>query len=290
MACENEIRFYTDDESRANEIAQKAVTEVRRIEAKYSRYRDDSVTSQINRCAGRAAVALDTETASLVHHGESCYRISQHRFDLTSGVLRRAWNFKSGIFPSEQAVNDLLPLVGWDKVQWDGQNLFLSRVGMEIDFGGIGKEYAADSAARVLASCGVEHGLVNLGGDIRVLGPHPDGSPWVVYIAHPRQPGSVFMGINLHRGSLATSGDYQHFMEVNGRRYCHALNPLTGYPVSAWQSVSIVSPLCLDAGSISTIAMLLEEEALPFLKSRREIYLLVDASGQIHSNLGQVAA
>jgi thiamine biosynthesis lipoprotein len=79
-------------------------------------------------------------------------------------------------------------------------------------------------------------------------------------------------------------------MEVNGRRYCHALNPLTGYPVSAWQSVSIVSPLCLDAGSISTIAMLLEEEALPFLKSRREIYLLVDASGQIHSNLGQVAA
>lgn len=153
---------------------------------------------------------------------------------------------------------------------------------MEIDFGGIGKEYAADRAALILRAEGIASGLVNLGGDICILGPHPDGSPWAVHIIHPRQPGTILTTINLAGGALTTSGDYQRYFEFGGKRYCHILDARTGWPVTHWQSASVIAPQCIAAGNASTIAMLLGSEAIPFLEERGVGFLLVDQQGKLH--------
>src|SRR6185295_7994355 len=150
--------------------AEAAIAELRRIEAKYSRYRDDSVIGQINARAGRGeALAVDAETAALLHFAAQLHADSGGRFDITSGVLRRAWDFASGQLPSAAQIERLRPLVGWPQVQWDGHSIALPRAGMALDFGGIGKEYAADRCAALLAERGIVHGFVELGGDIRVL-------------------------------------------------------------------------------------------------------------------------
>lgn len=282
MACENEIRFYADDEQMAHASAGKAIAEVRRIERSYSRYREDSIISHINRMSGQSAITVDEETAFLLKHAASCHHLSHGLFDITSGVLRRVWNFRSGVPPSPQAIAATLPLIGWDKIEWDGSHIRLAHAGMEIDFGGIGKEYAVDRATAILQTCGITSGVVNLGGDVRVLGPHPDGSPWHIHISHPRQPGAILTTIDLAQGALTTSGDYQRFFDFDGKRYCHILNPHTGQPVAYWQSATIIAPLCLDAGSLSTMAMLLESTALSFLAERQASFLLIDQQGKVH--------
>ena len=157
---------------------------------------------------------------------------------------------------------------------------------MEIDFGGIGKEYAADRAATVCAEQGIANGLVNLGGDVRAIGPQPDGTPWRVGIRHPRREGAAIATVLLSAGAVATSGDYERYFEVDGKRYCHILDPRTGQPVAHWQSVSVVAPLCVVAGSCATIAMLLGHEAAAFLREQDLRFVAVAADGSLH---GQAA-
>ncbi len=134
--------------------------------------------------------------------------------------------------------------------------------GMELDFGGFGKEYAADRAAAMIHGKGVRHGYVNLAGDIRVVGPKLDESPWLIGIQDPRNKSRTIASIPLFTGALATSGDYERFIEVDGHRYCHIINPRSGYPVTYWRSVTVVAPLAITAGSYSTIAMLKEADGL----------------------------
>jgi thiamine biosynthesis lipoprotein len=160
---------------------------------------------------------------------------------------------------------------------------------MEVDFGGFGKEYAADRAATVLLEAGCKHGYVNLAGDFRMLGPKADDSPWMIGIKHPRQPDEVMATIALTSGALATSGDYERYIEVDGKRYCHILNPHTGLPASYWQSVSVLAPLALVAGSYSTIAMLMEHKALEFLQLSGLPYLAVDQQGRSYQNQAHTA-
>jgi thiamine biosynthesis lipoprotein len=157
---------------------------------------------------------------------------------------------------------------------------------MELDLGGIGKEYAVDRAATMLAEAGIGAALVNLGGDLRAIGRRADGNPWRLGIAHPRNTGAVLASIPLHEGALATSGDYERFFELDGRRYCHILDPRTGWPVHAWQSISVVAPACLAAGTITTIAMLLGEQTLPFLRSQGLPFLAVDSLGRVVDERG----
>jgi thiamine biosynthesis lipoprotein len=255
MASACEIQLAGDTAS-ARAMANRAMTEVRRIEAKYSRYRPDSVVGRINAAAGGEPVSIDEETSKLLDYADAVWRSSGGRFDMTSGVLRRAWDFKSGRLPAQTQLDALLPLVGWDKVERGPGWVRLSEPGMELDFGGFGKEYAVDCAADLCAAAGWQHGLVNLGGDLRVLGPQADGSAWHIGIRHPRAADSVLATVALVEGALASSGDYERFMEVDGQRYCHILDPRTGWPVHGWQSVSVTASRCLVAGSISTVGML----------------------------------
>ena len=156
---------------------------------------------------------------------------------------------------------------------------------MEIDFGGIGKEYAADRAAAIVVDLGGEHGLVNLGGDVRVIGPHADGQPWRVAVQDPRgEPGVTIAHLNVPHGAMATSGDYERFFIHEGRRYSHLLDPRTGWPVEHWRSVSVVAPLAIAAGACATVAMLKPvDDALRFLETQGVRYLAVDAAGEQHA-------
>ncbi len=281
MASACEVHLAGAAPRQMREAAQAAIDEVRRIEHKYSRYRADSVVSQINASAGSdALLEVDDETAHLLGFAAQLFEASGGLFDITSGVLRRAWNFRSGGVPSPEAVSAVLGLVGWQRVVWTGHTLTLPNPGMEIDFGGFGKEYAADRAHAVLAEHGARHGYVNLGGDIRVLGAQPDGSPWRIGIQHPRAADRLIASLEVSEGALATSGDYERFFEQGGRRYCHILDPRSGWPVDTWQSISVFAPVCLAAGAMSTIAMLKREAALEFLREQGAAFLAIDAQGQ----------
>ena len=283
MASRCEVRIDGLDASAAASVAEAAITEVRRIEAKYSRYRPDSIVSRVNATAGGAhAVEVDDETGALLHFAAQLHAQSDGLFDITSGVLRRVWDFRVGRVPTPPALAEAVALVGWARVEWNGRALRLPTAGMEIDFGGFGKEYAADRAATALEARGVRHGFVNLGGDIRVVGPRADGSTWSLGIQHPREAERTVAGVELDHGALATSGDYERFFVQEGRRYCHILDPRSGWPVTHWQSVSVTSPACIAAGALSTIAMLKGPAALDFLDGQQAAYLAVDAAGHLH--------
>ena len=283
MAAENELQLWSPDATRAQRATDAAIADVRRIEAKYSRYLPDSVTTRINQSAGGKTVAIDAETAALLHYADHCFTLSGGLFDITSGVLRRVWDFKRRPpqLPDAAALAATRKLVDWARVEWDGSSIRLPQPGMEIDFGGIGKEYAADRAATICIEHGIRNGLVNLAGDVRVLGPQADGSPWRIGIVDPRRPESSIAGLELATGAVATSGDYERFFELDGRRYCHILNPRTGMPVRHWQSISVIAPLCVVAGSCSTIAMLLEERGRAFLESQQVQWIGVAADGGV---------
>ena len=262
MAAVNEVQVHASDRGGAAAMAARAIDEVRRIEAKYSRYRADSVVSRINGAAGGAPVAIDEETAKLLDFAEACFRQSRGRFDPTSGVLRRAWRFEPGQpVPAPAAIEALLPLIGWHRVERALGTVRLPLVGMELDFGGFGKEYAVDRAALQLREAGAASALVNLAGDLAILGSQPDGSPWRVGIRHPRRDDVAIATLPVTSGAIATSGDYERYIEEDGVRHCHVLDPRTGRSARGFQSVTVHAPSCLVAGSASTIAMLMGADA-----------------------------
>jgi thiamine biosynthesis lipoprotein len=267
MGSRCEVRIYARTENEAAAVARRAAADVQRLDAKYSNYRDDSVTAEINRVgAAGGATEVDEETASLLDYADTCFEQSEGLFDLTSGALRAAWGSQRGVLPEPATLERLLQRVGWDKVLWSRPRLEFSVAGMELDFGGVVKEYAADRAAVICVEAGVHHGLVDLGGDIKVIGPHPDGTPWSVGIQHPRQPNAVMATIDLSHGAIATSGDYERFVEIGGTRYSHIVSPRTGMPVRGLAGVSVVAPECVVAGSATTIAMLMEERGPAWLE------------------------
>lgn len=288
MACHCEIVIgYGETElsqSAVEDAVRYAIAEVHRIEYKYSRYRSDSVISQINRSAGKATVECDQETWNLLIYADNLYQSSQGLFDITAGVLRRAWNFSEAQLPSQTELADLCALINWRAVERDQQSIYLAREGMELDFGGFGKEYAADRAADLLRDRQVQFGYVNLGGDIRVIGPKPDLEAWQIGIQDPRCPDRLIARIPIERGALATSGDYQRFIEFDGRRYCHVLHPKTGWPVEEWRSITVVAPLATMAGSCTTIGMLMEKQGLEFLQKTGVNYFAIDKAGEIYKN------
>ncbi|WP_395406662.1 FAD:protein FMN transferase [Pseudoduganella sp. UC29_106] len=284
MASPCHLMLVAPTQEDAERIAEPAIAEVRRIETDYSRYRADSIVSRINAAAGNGKwITLEDEASSLLDYATSLFAISGGLFDITSGVLRRAWNFKVPRIPSSEELEPLLALVGWHKVERRRGAVRLQKPGMELDFGGFGKEYAADRAAAVLRALGVQHGYVNLGGDISVIGPQPDGEPWLIGIQDPRNADRTIASLAVARGGLATSGDYERYFELDARRYCHILDPRSGMPVTYWRSVSVLAPLAVAAGSTTTIAMLLGADAPRFLEQSGFSWLAQDADGRLHS-------
>ncbi|MEK6554562.1 MAG: FAD:protein FMN transferase [Bdellovibrionota bacterium] len=265
-----EVLIETSDKDQSLNIFKAVYNEAKRLESKFSRYRTDNIVYKINNSNGKK-VSLDKETRKLLKFADSLFYASSGLFDITSGILRRAWIFDgSSNIPSREAVEKLLPYIGYQKIQVEGDRLSIP-VGAEIDFGGIGKEYAVDSCASIAHEVG--RGvvtLVNLGGDIAVTGPKKNGDPWKIKVEDAQED------LILYSGAVATSGDKNKFLLHEGRRLSHILNPKTGYPVEgAPRSVTVVASNCTEAGALSTIALLQGSGAEAFLSEQAEIYRVV---------------
>jgi thiamine biosynthesis lipoprotein len=282
MGSRCEIRVYARSDEEAAAVARAAAADVQRLEAKYSRYRDDSVTAAINRAgAAGGTIEVDEETASLLDYGATCFAQSDGLFDLTSGVLREAWGSECRSVPDAATLERLLQRIGWDKLRWSRPRLAFDVRGMELDFGGVVKEYAADRAAVICAEAGMRHGLVDLGGDIKIIGPHPDGSPWRVGIQHPRRADGIMATLEVAHGAVATSGDYERYLAIDGRRHCHILSPRTGMPVQGLAGVSVFAEECVVAGSATTIAMLMEQRGPAWLEEVSLPHVWMDQNERI---------
>ncbi len=268
MASPCMVVIDTDDASAGTRLGEVVKSEALRIEAKYSRYCPSALTS-VNQHSGQDVV-LDEETCDLIDYAASCYELSEGLFDITSGALRRVWRFDGTAAPPEpSAVQRILPFIGWHRVSWNRPVLRLAP-GMEIDFGGIGKEYAVDRALSLAAGQSDAPLLVNLGGDLRVSGPRRDGSPWQVAIADVDQAGAMSGLLQLSQGALATSGDTYRVVKAKGVRYGHVLDPRSGWPIAdAPRSVTVHAATCTEAGLLAKLALLRGAQAEAFLREER---------------------
>lgn len=265
-----EVLIETLDATEARVVVERVADCAWRIEDKYSRYRAGNVVDEINTADGRA-ITVDEESAKLIDFAATLHDLSDGLFDVTSGVLRRAWTFDGGTrLPTQAEIDALLPLVGWDKVQWSRPTLRLLP-GMQLDFGGIGKEYAVDQAVQIARNICGRAALVNFGGDLAVSRARADGRPWRVGIQDPvLRAGVASRVLELRHGALATSGDTHRFVLADGTRYSHILDPRSGWPVrDAPRSVTVAAATCTQAGMLTTLAVLAGNGAERFLEGER---------------------
>jgi thiamine biosynthesis lipoprotein len=270
MGSPCEVLAKTNNESLATDLLATIANEAWRIEDKFSRYLPDNIVDQINNSNGKT-IQVDDETAKLFDFAHSLHQMSDRRFDITSGVLRKAWVFDGGDkTPNDKLVQSILENIGWNKVTWDRPNLTLQS-GMQIDLGGIGKEYAVDKAAVMAAEVFNAPVLLNFGGDIVATSASEDSPGWQVGIealdASVRKADRV---IRLSQGALATSGDARRFVLKDGVRYGHILDPKTGWPVeNAPRSITVAADTCTQAGMLATLAMLNGADAEIFLEGQK---------------------
>ena len=284
------VRFVDDrGRGRAEAIARAAEHEAFRIERKFSRFRDDSVVSEIGRNAGKLPVAVDDETVALVEAALELAHRTEGRFDPTVGVLRRVWNFRESRVPDDAEIAALLPLVDHRAVSVGRNTVFLKREGMQLDLGGVGKEYAVDRVAELLATQGVTSALLNFAGDVRTIGGRGDGRPWSIGVADPRAPGNCRFAVRLIGGAgVATSGDYERCFVKDGVRYHHLLDATTGRPARGIMSATVVGASAFLAGRIATAAFLLgPHDGLALIERMPGVEgCLIDEAGVISTTAG----
>jgi len=277
------LRFVDDrGVERAEAAAAAAMNEADRIERKYSRYIPSSVIGRINRDAGRTPVAVDDETVDLVGRALKLAADTGGAFDPTVGVMRSVWDFRSKRVPSPAAIDAVLPLVDYRQVSVRDRTVFLRREGMELDLGGVGKEYAADRAAECLRQAGVESAVVNLAGDIRTMGARGDGKPWRVGVMDPRDRRRCRFSVRMvWDGGVASSGDYERYFIRDGVRYHHLLDARTGWPARGVAASTTLAPAAFDAGLAATAAFLLgPEEGMRHLERVGVEGVLVTETGE----------
>ena len=276
----------------AASLASKVQSHLETLERRYSRYLTDSLVSTINRRAGTGDFThLDPESEALLEIADQLWQSSGGLFDITSGVLRKAWRFDAANTPVDLSqLEALKKKVGWDQVKRTDEGVYLPVKGMEIDLGGLAKEYAADCAVRLLRDHGVTSALIELAGDVATIGSQPSGMPWRVGIRAPHG-GDPIGGIALSNAAAATSGNYARTLRFQGRTYGHLLNPLTGWPVEGPTSVTVIGENCLSAGAVTTIACLQSPKAaMAWLSEAGLPWLMIDQdanySGPLASKLG----
>ena len=269
MTSPCEILCETRDEAEAERLTALAATEAWRIEDKFSRYLPGNIVDRINGAKGMP-VEVDSETAHLIDFSVTLHGLSEGRFDITSGILRKVWSFDgSANLPSAAAVAEVLKNIGWHRVSWASQTLQMS-AGMQIDFGGIGKEYGVDCAADLLRQASPASCLINFGGDLAVTARRQRQQEWNIGIEALDAPTAIADRLlKLQIGALATSGDARRFLKKDGHRYGHILDPRTGWPVpDTPRSTTVAADTCTQAGMLSMLAMLEGEGAEAFLDAQ----------------------
>ncbi|RTR40118.1 FAD:protein FMN transferase [Shewanella canadensis] len=269
MASPCELLIATQDENITRAMMALATDEARRIEQKFSRFIEGNPLWQINHAAGKAS-PIDAETASLLQFAHQCHQLSDGRFDISAGPLMKLWRFDGGEIPKAADIEQARALVDFSKVSFNEHQLQFP-AGMSLDFGGIAKEYAVDRVAYLLAEQWPAISvLVNFGGDIACpISKGASNEPWQVGIENPQRLDSAAALLEIRQGALATSGDTRRFIEKDGKRFGHIIDPRTGYPVlKAPRSVTVLAPNCVTAGMLATMAMLEGEKAEVFLSEQ----------------------
>ncbi len=253
-----ELSVVSADGTWANDCLDAAIDEISRIERVLTTFREDSQTNQINANAGIRPVQVDAEVYGLIERSLRLSALTQGAFDITYGSLdKRFWNFDTTMtaLPDPKTARRMVRLINYRNVLLDPdqQTVFLKEKGMRIGFGGIGKGYAAEQAKRVLRERGVESGIVNAAGDLTTWGMQPNGKPWTIGIADPNlSTREAFSYLAISNMAVATSGSYEKYALINGKRYAHTIDPKTGYPVSGMKSVTIIAPNAELADALAT--------------------------------------
>ena len=261
-------------------IAKQVRTLLEALEARYSRYRAESIVSVINQRAGSGIFTeLDPETQALLDLAGRLWDASGGLFDITSGPLRQAWDFRAGGGADPAQIELTLPLVGWEQIEWQGSSIHLPTPGVEIDLGGLAKEYAVDSAISLMRNLKVTSAMIELAGDVATIG-DSNNTPWRVGIQDPEGTGSL-CAVQLSNAAIATSGNYARRIDFEGKQYGHLLNPKTGWPVEGPTSVSVLDSHCLTAGAVATVACLhSEKDARAWLEHAALPWLMVSSTGK----------
>lgn len=278
MASPCEVLIRSLDKNLCHSVAKLAVSETKRIESKFSRYLKNNLVYQMNHSNGKS-INIDLETFNLLEYACNLFELSDGLFDITSGVLREIWNFTpNSVPPSKNEVNKILKRIGFGQIQYD-KKTFIMPKGMQIDFGGIGKEYAVDQVSKIIVEkCqmpGASY-LVNFGGDLSAIKFNKNDPEWNVGVESPNNIVQAASVIRIAHGSVATSGNTKRFIEYQGKRYGHLLNPRTGYPIDgAPHSITVFSDNCVLAGSFSSLAMLQGQNAEMFLENQKVKHICV---------------
>ena len=260
-----EICVCGDDASWAEQCIDKAIIEIQRIEKLLTTFDEGSETNLINRNAGIMPVKVSAETFYLVRRSIKLSDLTQGAFDITYGsVDKRLWNFDTTMtsLPDPVIARRSVRLINYRNIILDNLNLtvFLKEKGMRIGFGGIGKGYAADRARTLLQNEGVKDGFVNAAGDLTAWGNQPDGKPWTIGIANPDAKQYPFSTLQISDSAVATSGNYEKFVVIDGNKYSHTIDPKTGLPVTGIKSVTIISPHAEVSDALATPVMIMGTE------------------------------
>ena len=286
-----EISVVADDPEWANLRIDAAVEEIRRIERLLTTYDEGSETALINRNAGIGPVRVSSETFELIERSIRISRLTQGAFDITYGsVDKRLWNFDTTLtsLPDPHTARQMVRLIDYRNILLDREEgtVMLKHTGMRIGFGGIGKGYAADRARQLMKMQGVASGIVNASGDLAVWGCQPDGRPWTIGIVHPDASSQPFSYMQVSDMAVATSGNYEKFILVGGRKYSHTIDPRTGLPVTGIKSVTIITPHAEIADAMATPVMIMGIRAgLHMIDQIKDIEcILIDDENRIYTS------
>ena len=261
MGSRFEVTVVAETEMMAKSTIAAAQAEIDRIEDLISSWDPKSQTSAINLNAGKEAVAVDEELFQLIKRSIGISQVTQGAFDITYASMDRLWLFDGSMtsLPSEEDIAGSVARIGWEKVVLDpkSRTVYLSEEGMKMGFGGIGKGYAAEKALEVLRSKGVSSAIVNAGGDLSAFGQQANGQPWRIGLTDPKSKNDVLAWIDINDQAVVTSGDYERYVEFNGARYAHILDPRTGWPTTGIKSVTVIASSAEMADALATSVFVL---------------------------------
>jgi thiamine biosynthesis lipoprotein len=290
MGSRFDLTVVAATEAEGNAYIDTAMAEITRIEKLISDWDHSSQTSEINRNAGIRPVKVDKELFDLIQRSIAISKLTDGAFDINYASMDKIWKFDGSMtaMPSPEEIQASVKKVGYEKIilDVDSQTVFLSEKGMKIGFGAIGKGYAADKAKQLLMEKGVIAGIINASGDMNTWGKQPDGTDWMVAITNPMNKDNAFGILPLKQGAVVTSGDYEKFVEFDGVRYGHIINPKTGYPTVGIISVTIFAASAELADALATAVFVLGTEVgLDRINQLPEVEcIIVDAQGKIYTS------
>ena len=276
-----ELSVVADDEAWAQQAIQTGIDEIKRIEQLLTTFRDDSETNQINQQAGIASVTVSEETFNLIERSIRISDITQGAFDISYGSIDKSlWNFDTNMtsLPDAATAKQMVRLINYKNIELNRANLsvYLKEKGMRIGFGGIGKGYAAEMAKHTMQAFGVTSGVVNASGDLTAWGLQPNGEEWTIGVVNPNLPGEIFSFMKVTGLAIATSGNYEKYITINGKKYSHTINPKTGLPVTGIKSVTVITTNAEIADAMATpITVMGVQKGLDLINQIKDMEVII---------------